>query len=152
MQKMIISKSETADTRTCDYSKVSKEKLLQSSKQHIYDVSLGMNMIAHDIIDAGHIHDHTKLTGINQFHKDFKTGFESTIWWENHQVEERHHLAQHVPEDVDLVDVIEFMVDGIMAGMARSGEYRKEELPEGLLQKAFDNTVKKFLEHIEVQD
>jgi len=39
-----------------------------------------------------------------------------------------------------------------MAGLARSGEYRKEPLPDGLLQKAFDNTVDKLINIIEVDD
>jgi len=40
----------------------------------------------------------------------------------------------------------------MMAGLARSGEYRKEELPDGLLQKAFDNTVDKLIKVIEVKN
>jgi len=32
-----------------------------------------------------------------------------------------------------------------MAGLARSGKYRKEDLPEGLLQRAFDNTINKLI-------
>lgn len=32
MKKIQIKKSQTADTRTCDWSKVSKEQLLASSK------------------------------------------------------------------------------------------------------------------------
>jgi len=39
-----------------------------------------------------------------------------------------------------------------MAGLARSGTYRKEDLPDGLLQKAFDNTVDKLINIIKVEE
>jgi len=35
---IVIRKSETADTRTCDFANVTKETLLKSSVQHIGDV------------------------------------------------------------------------------------------------------------------
>jgi adenosylmethionine-8-amino-7-oxononanoate aminotransferase len=34
-----------------------------------------------------------------------------------------------VRNDVDLVDVIEYLVDGVMAGMGRTGAYTYQELP-----------------------
>ncbi len=149
-----IKESKTADTRTCDVSKVTKEQLFSSSIQHIRDVQMGMNFFAMMLIDAGNIHDHTKLSGIDQFYSEFKTSFATTKWWENHKVEERHHLSENgvVPENVNLIDVIEYIVDGAMAGMARSGEYRKENIPKGLLEKAFDNTINLLLSEIEVTD
>jgi hypothetical protein len=42
------------------------------------------------------------------------------------------------------------ITDGVMAGMARSGEYRKEEIPDSLLRKAFDNTIELLLRNVEV--
>ena len=151
MDKITIKKSPKADTRTCDFKKVSKVELMNSTMMHRADVQKGINAIRLMLFTAMMNHNHTKISGIDQFYEDFKTGFKSTVWWENHVKEERHHLSAHVPDDVDLVDVIEFLVDGVMAGMARSGKYRKEELPEGLLQKAFDNTVNKMVEAIEVE-
>lgn len=40
--KISIRKSPTADTRTCDFASVTKEVLLESSKQHIQDVQAAM--------------------------------------------------------------------------------------------------------------
>ncbi len=37
-----IKESKTADTRTCDYSKVNAGRLLDSSRQHIEDVRKGL--------------------------------------------------------------------------------------------------------------
>jgi len=41
-KKIIIRKSNMGDSRTCDFSQVSKEALLNASQQHISDVRQGM--------------------------------------------------------------------------------------------------------------
>ncbi|NQU99599.1 MAG: hypothetical protein HQ538_02575 [Parcubacteria group bacterium] len=153
MKRITIRESKTADSRTCDPSKVTKKALLESSKQHIDDVKKGMNFIATKIDKAAEKHDHTKLSGIDQFHSDFIGSFKNTKWWDEHRAVERHHLSSEdgIPEDVDLVDVIEFLVDGVMAGLARSGKYRKENFPTELLMRAFDNTVDKLVKVVDVR-
>ena len=151
---IIINKSETADTRTCNYTKVTKDQLLKSSHQHISDVRQGLTFLIGMLVRAGEKHDHTKISGIDQFHADFIGGFKSTTWWDNHRKEERHHLAQldGIPNDVNLIDVVEFLMDGVMAGLARSGSYRKEIFPHWLLEKAFNNTVDLMLKEVVVKD
>ena len=138
-----IQKSETADTRTCDVSKVSKEQLFKSSVQHITDVKKAMTFFTNMLDEAADRHDFDKLTDIDQFHEDFKTGFKQTIWWDNHRIVNRHHLLQDdgVPADVNLVDVMELIVDCVMAGMGRTGEVYPLEIKPEVLKKAFDNTV-----------
>lgn len=148
-----IKQSKTADTRTCDYKNVSKEQLLESSYQHIGDVKKGLLYLVTRLVDVACNHDSTKISGIDQFHSDFISGFKTTSWWDKHRQQERHHLSSGdgVPEDVDLIDVLEFLVDGVMAGLGRSGQYRKEKLPEGLLERALNNTVTKLIEEVEVE-
>jgi len=148
-----IKKSQNADTRTCDWSSVTKEELLKNSKIHINDVNKGMLLLATLMATAGDKHDYTKINYIDLFHEDFKTGFEVTDWWKIHQYEERHHLKdpKYVQENVNLIDVLEMIVDGVMAGLARTGEYRKEEISDSLLRKAFDNTIDLLLKNVEVE-
>jgi hypothetical protein len=147
---IIITKSETADTRTCDVTKVSKGQLKKASHSHIADVRQALALFQAELARAAREHDHTKLDGIDQFHDDFKTGFKITSWWDNHRKVERHHLLQEdgVKADVDLIDVLEFIADCVMAGMARSGSVYKLELPDALLQRAFQNTVDKLKNRI----
>jgi hypothetical protein len=57
-----------------------------------------------------------------------------------------------VPSDVNLVDVIEHIVDCVMAGMARSGSVYQLSLPSDLLQAAFRNTVEQLSVAVEVED
>ncbi|MCK5021502.1 MAG: hypothetical protein KAS32_31105 [Candidatus Peribacteraceae bacterium] len=157
--KMIhIKQSQTADTRTCDYNEVDKETLLKSSHQHKSDVSKGLEFFSNMIMKASSEHDKTKVSkdGIDMFHKDFKSGFKSTKWWDMHQKEERHHLSkpEYVQDDVNLVDILEMIVDGVMAGLARTGSYDKEfsPIPDDLLRKAFNNTVDTLLDNVKVID
>jgi hypothetical protein len=147
-----IKKSQTADTRTCDYTKVSKEQLLASTVSHIEDVRKGLEFMARALVEAGSRHDHTKLTKMESFHRDFLTGLKSTDWWEMHKREERHHLVgnETIPEDVNLIDVIECIVDGVMAGMARSGSYTYMPIPAEILETAVKNTAKLLLSNIEI--
>ena len=147
-----IKKSQTADTRTCDWSKVTKKQLLASSKQHIDDVRQGLTYLMTLLDKAADNHDYTKLTEIDHFHHDFKTGFAETGWWEMHQKTERHHIMDHEPDDINLIDVLEHIVDCVMAGMARSGKFRFEGVNAEQLERAFVNTVDLLLKEVEVED
>lgn len=137
-----IGKSATADTRTCDFANTTRETLLDSSRQHIGDVGKGLAFFAAKLTESAAVHDYDKLTGIDWFHRDFVTGFKETGWWDNHRRIHRHHLAQAdgVPPDVNLIDVLEFVADCVMAGMARSGTVYELTLPDELLRKALANT------------
>lgn len=138
-----IKKSPTADTRTCDFANVTKERLLESSRQHIGDVIAGMAFFVSMMMTAAGEHDYDKLTQINWFHNDFVTGFKQTGWWDNHRKIHRHHLNfdDGIPKDVNLLDVLEHISDCVMAGMARSGTVYELKLSNELLQLAFQNTV-----------
>ena len=139
-----ISKSSTADTRTCDFKNVSMDTLANSSIQHIRDVRAGINLWCEMLVQAGEYHDFTKRSRLGWFHEDFVTGFEKHGWWDMHRQAERHHLGNPdgVPSDVNLVDVLEYITDCVMAGMARSGKVHRLEITAEVLQRAFDNTAK----------
>jgi hypothetical protein len=135
--------SPTADTRTCDYAHVSRARLYASSQQHIADVRKALGFFAEEIHEAGQRHDFDKLTDIDTFHADFVTGFEHTLWWDTHRRINRHHLSEPdgVREDVNLIDVLDYIADCVMAGMARSGSVYPLHLSPALLERAFQNTV-----------
>jgi len=147
-----IQKSQTADTRTCDFANTSKSTLLVSSRQHIGDIVKAMAFFIGKLTEAAGEHDYDKLTEIDWFHSDFVTGFKETGWWDNHRQIHRHHIDKEdgVPENVNLLDVLEHIADCVMAGMARSGSVYELKLSNELLQRAFQNTVKLLKEQIHV--
>lgn len=140
---LYIKKSETADTRTCDVSKVSKETLIQSSCSHRRDVAKGLEFFINLLKEAARDHDIDKLKDIDTFYNDFKTKFEKHEWWDRHKLINRHHISdkEGIPSDIDLVDVLEYITDCVMAGLARSGKVYELKIDSELLQKAFNNTV-----------
>ena len=153
-----IKPSPTADSRTA-IGEVSKEQLLKSSKQHIGDVSQALEYFSEKLEEAAGKHDYTKIdrAGIDAFYDAFSkrlTGdaFKAEPWFRRHVTEERHHLNDHCPEDVNLIDVLERIADITMAGMARSGKVFDDTLSAEILQKAYQNTIKLLLENIVVVD
>ncbi len=147
-----IHRSPTADTRTCDFAHVSKGMLYESSCQHISDVCEALNFFQSKIVEAAFKHDPDKLTDIDGFHADFVTGFKETGWWDRHRKLNRHHLTQDdgIPADVNLIDVLDFIADCVMAGMARSGSVYPLKLSPELLERAFQNTVELLKSQVEV--
>jgi len=149
-----IQKSETADTRTCDFAHVTKETLRASSQQHINDVRQALGFFKWLLTGAQLAHDTDKLTDLDGFHADFVTGFVQTGWWDRHRKLNRHHLtmADGVPPDVNLIDVLDFIADSVMAGLARSGSVYPLQLADGLLETAFQNTVQRLIREVTVDD
>ena len=151
-----IKKSETADTRSCDSANVTKEQLRSSSVQHMTDVWHGMTFFRAMLKLAAIGHDEDKITDLDGFYRDFiegSDGFTDKEWYQKHIKLNRHHLMQEggVPLNVNLTDVLDMIVDCVMAGMARTGEVYPLALPPELLQEAFDNTVKLLKENVVVE-
>ena len=148
-----IKQSKVADNRTCDWSKVSKEQLIEASKQHISDVSKGLYLMAYILQDKISRHDWTRIECIDEFYSAFRSDLKNSKWYKEHQICERHHFhtPEYIDDDVNLLDVIEHIVDGVMAGLARSGKYKKEPFPNDLLVRAFDNTVDLLVSCVEVE-
>lgn len=149
-----IGKSSTADTRTCDFANTDKLTLLNSSLQHIGDVGKGLAFFSSKLTEAASIHDYDKLTEIDWFHSDFKSGFKETGWWDNHRKIHRHHIDKEdgAPQDVNLIDVLEHVTDCVMAGMARSGSVYDLQLSDELLQRALKNTVELLKSNVSVKE
>lgn len=149
-----IQKSATADTRTCDFANTSKDTLLASSVQHIGDVGQALAFFGALVTRQAVRHDTDKLTDIDGFHADFLTGFKETGWWDRHRALNRHHLQQEdgIPADVNLVDVLDFIADCVMAGMARSGSVYALKLSPELLERAFQNTVELLKSQVAVEE
>ena len=55
--KITIQESKSADTRSCDVTKVSKETLLAASHQHIGDVKKGLMFFCVMLGDAAAAHE-----------------------------------------------------------------------------------------------
>jgi hypothetical protein len=157
-----IQQSSTADNRYCDKTQVTKEQLLESSVQHIGDVGKGIAFFAAKLTEAASIHDYDKLSEIEWFHSQFTDDLcIPGGWLANHYRIHRHHLGTPpfpaetdigVPDDVNLIDVLEMVADCVMAGMGRAGSVFPIKLSDELLQRALANTTELLKSQIVVEE
>ena len=90
------------------------------------------------------------------FYKDFTSGllgreFKSLPWYQKH-LTERHHLNESCPEDVNLIDVLEMVIDCSVAGLARSGNIFPINISNEILQKAIENTKQMIIDNVEIEE
>ena len=143
-----IKKNTLGDTRTA-VRKPSFEEFRDANRQHIRDVERVMYCIGQLVTKAGESHDHTKISKEADFYRDFykvlddpKNDFGESDWYQMHIKEERHHILENAPDDIDLIDILEHIVDCCCAGKTRSGFISPVVIDNDLLQKAVENTVK----------
>lgn len=152
---IIIKKSPNADSRTAKEG-FSIEELEASTINHISDVEKALLRFELMLSAAGQLHDFTKRAYLEEFYDALVTkepgeDVKDSKWYQMHVHRERHHLLSNAPDDVNLVDVLEYIADGVMAGLARSGEVYDMTLPDEMLQKAFTNTVELLKRQVTVQ-
>ena len=135
-----------------------KDVLYIETEQHRNDVFRLMSLLALELMETGNEHDWSKIEYFDDFAADTllreeNPDFKSRPWYDIHTKEERHHLSFKIPDDVDLIDVIEFICDSVVAGKARTGRVEKKylELPADVLKKAFWNTVDKMTKEVKVE-
>ena len=145
--KIELRKNPNGDTRTAPKD-VTFEQFQEANDMHRTDVFRVMYKIADMITTKGARHDWTKKEDERQFYSDFMDtihygyNFVEGRWYKEHIELERHHLLSRCPDDVDLLDVIEMIVDCVCAGKTRSGEVRPLEISDDILKRAVANTVK----------
>ena len=152
-----IKKNPNGDTRTAPKN-VSFEDFQKANDMHISDVRKVMNILSIVIDHRGDTHDYTKKLQEKLFYDNFLstinngTDFTKGEWYQMHVESERHHLLSNCPNDVNLIDVLEMIVDCTCAGLARSGEVRPMEINDDILHKAIDNTIELIKSMVEVEN
>lgn len=152
-----IKETKKCDTRT-NPKGFTKADVDRETDLHIKAVNLCGEFICDKINSQFGDHDFTKNSNpeyLDAFYNALKTGFKDKEfkklgWWEVHQKEERHHLNDRCPNDVNLVDVLEMICDCVSAGMARTGTVYDIKISDEILQKAVKNTVELLKKNIEV--
>ena len=138
---------------------VTKEELIEDIVNHIHDVqyvcTLFMKLLYNQIL----MHDYTKLEFFDEFYHDYVTAQESEFidfkdenWYKNIHKVERHHLNNSVPDDVNLLDVVEMVIDCVCAGLSRSGEIYPIKIPQDVLERAIENTKNLLISYIRIVD
>jgi hypothetical protein len=154
-QKKIIVNRSSLSHKNGEYkTDITKEELLDGTYDHVCDVRNGIDFLIEQLTHIKEVHDSSKFAHKDMFYNGFTNDLHNGEWSVFHQRAERHHLynKKYTPQDVNLLDVLEYVVDGVMAGLSRRGEYREAKISNEVLQKAFNNTIKLLTDHIEVRD
>lgn len=152
-----VYRNPNGDTRTASKD-VTFEEFQEANTSHINDVRNAMEYISDMVLSAGEFHDCTKKTQEKMFYRDFKNTLETGAsfvdgeWYQLHITAERHHIDNHCPEDVNLIDILEMIADRVCAGMSRSGQIYDINLPNEVLQRAVKNTTQMLIDKVEVLD
>lgn len=157
MKKVTIKKTTKCDTRTLPKGSVVSEKDAKEDtlkhRQAVIDVG---DYICERIKEQFKNHDWSKLgSNLKEFTDGLNKGIDSEEfdkWYEKHVAVERHHLKKFVPDDVNIIDLLEMLIDCVCAGKARTGDVYPIELPDELLQKIISNTVEYLKSIIKVED
>ena len=127
---------------------------------HREDVGHLIERFCHMLKVSTNDHDWTKVREPlrSQFYCDMVSAmhgdaaFEDGKFAKAHYEQERHHLNRHVPDDVNLFDVVEMVCDCVAAGMARSGDVYPIKIEPEVFNRAINNTVELLKKEIEVVD
>jgi len=144
-----IKKCPTSNTK-----EFTKDEYLTSVAMHVSDVQKGCAFIANKIIEAGINHDYTKISLADDFMDDAKLSgdeFRAGKWFQAHITKERHHFDKW-PDNLNLIDVIECLVDVTMAATARSGDIKELQMDSEILQEAFKNTFEMLKKEIVIEE
>ena len=152
-----IKETKHCDSRALeDGEHLTEEAVKHDTELHIEAVEKCGDFICDKIKEQFKEHDHTKLGEyLPAFTEALSSGFKGKEfkeqdWWDIH-LTERHHLNDRVPDDVNLIDVLEMICDCISAGMARTGEVYDLEISDEVLKKAFKNTAEMIKKEIKVE-
>ena len=156
---MMMNKVKINKTNNPNYGYESRVDLFRDVKQHQHDVYRVMLELSYCMRERGANHDWSKITYFDDFAKDTlerldTPDFKSRKWYNIHTTKERHHVNANVPDNVNLLDLVEMMVDCICAGKSRSGcvDFSFLELNKGVLEDAYWNTIKLIDENVILKD
>ncbi len=158
-EKVHVVWNTNGDTRVADHVP-SITEFTEANVSHRKDVFRLMERVGFLLTRAARLHDWSKVEEPYQsmFYRDMadtiqgKMDFMDGDWATLHyNVLERHHLLKAVPDDVNLIDVIEMVCDCVAAGMARKGDIEEIDIPEDILKRAVWNT-EKMLKELVVLD
>lgn len=147
-EKIILNDTSKGDSRTSGGSPT-LEEVYEATMDHINDVDRAMQFWVTQIQDRKGFHDWTKINGFEDEYGYLVTNdiqddeFFSSEWWYKHITKERHHLMDHVPADVNLIDVLEMISDRVTAEKGRRGSINTNylKIDPDVLVRAFWNTV-----------
>lgn len=148
--KLVLKDTSKGDSRTSGGSPLLSE-VYNATVIHQGEVASLMKYLAKRLVHNGIVHDWTKTVNFDEEYGKLVTSnvkdeeFLASKWWWKHLTCERHHVKDYAHLDVDLLDVLEFIVDRVVAEKGRTGSINMSylELDPVILVRAYYNTIRK---------
>lgn len=148
MKDIILADSSNGDSRTCKED-VTLDDVYEAVVIHRNDVVNALNWFAEDLICRGEDHDYDKVDDFDTYGVMVVKGikdeeFLASEWWHKHITEQRHHITNYCPVDVNLLDVLEMIADRVVAEKGRTGTINTTylDIDTDILLRAYWNTVR----------
>lgn len=128
---------------------------------HKANIKRTFKLILNELKYRAKVHDHSKVESLPLQYEVTKRYIGRSEQYHSikdneafayHVKNERHHLQSFVPDDVNLFDVIELIVDCITCSVERQKDFRAIDITDKTLMLAFNNTCKQLLELLENKD
>ena len=156
MKKVVVNRqNEKIQVGGIDFNEIDIIDATYAHKQNVLDIFRELFYKGEEQVQN---HDYTKTKNIDEYTRALKTSFANDVitgenWRDMHYKKERHHLNNHVPDDVNLLDVMEMICDVVAAARARHGYVLEPvTIPADVLQRAFKNTVNLVLDNTETAE
>lgn len=150
----VITVTPWADTRYCDFANATSPDVTKSRVDHAHGVRTVIRFLNDVLEQQANIHDADVFDSFDLFFEEFKGGFKQHKWFDQHRLITRHHLdfEDAVPDDVNLLDVLEYIADKTASSAARHPNHRImcPSLSDELLERAFQNTVQLIKDNLTV--
>jgi len=153
-----IKRSRSADSRTAEYLP-SLNEVINATIQHQNDVREALQWLQHKLYNIGLRHDYSKLYNMTEFYDSYVKSYEDKNytfckdkWYSEIHSKERHNLQDYPPDDINLLDVLEYIADRVMGDLGRWGRYKEYKLSPELLTKAYNNTIELLKNNSEVEE
>lgn len=153
-----ISSTPCCDTRALK-GEITEKNVIRDSKKHIKDVNKIGKMLCKKFNKQLKHHDYTKINyNRHSYIRALKSGltdkkFKELNWYKIHTKQERHHLRDNCPKDVNLLDVLEMIIDEVSSSVAReNSKLASNYIPEEILKRAVKNTYKLILNNVCIKE
>ncbi len=150
---IVLKDSSNGDSRTCK-DDVTLEDVYDAVLIHRSDVEHALKWFVEDLICRSEDHDYDKVSDIDTYGNMVVNGvkddeFLASEWWHKHITEQRHHVTNYCPIDVNLLDILEMIADRVVAEKGRTGSINTEylKIDSDILIRAYWNTVRLLDEH-----
>lgn len=154
-EKLGIKYNPNSDSGSIDHN-FTIDEIQDACETHNKNVSSVLYVLSEAMHKRGDKHDWSIIQTLDDYIHAYSFSlkgeipFEESEYFLNHAISENHHLNKFCDENVNLFDIIEFLVDQCVLHKEKAEETPQPYLMQEILLKAFNNTAKQIDDNLVV--